>query len=48
MREYERGRRGKKRYKIPEYLYPVCYKAPRGAERRAAGGKGGKFRQLSH
>lgn len=26
--------KGKKRYKVPEYLYPVCYKAPRGAGRR--------------
>lgn len=38
--------------KNPKYLYPVCYKAPRGTKRGGflwrGRSNGGRFRQLSH
>lgn len=50
MEEKERERERAK--KNPKYLYPVCYKAPRGTKRRGllwrGRSNGGRFRQLSH
>lgn len=48
----ERERERERAKKNPKYLYPVCYKAPRGTKRRGllwrGRSNGGRFRQLSH
>ena len=51
-RKRERERERERAKKNPKYLYPVCYKAPRGTKRRGllrrGRSNGGRFRQLSH
>lgn len=49
---WRRKRERERAKKNPKYLYPVCYKAPRGTKRRGllrrGRSNGGRFRQLSH